>query len=63
MNTNIYLAQLLAKERQHDITTAAEERRRLREALPAREPLTARIHHLLHHDGGRSMTGPTCETA
>ena len=43
MNTNIALAQQLAKERQHEIRQYAELRRRVRESFPAREPWWRRL--------------------
>ena len=62
MTTNIYLARLLAGERERDIREYAETRRRLHESLPARERGGSWLARLFHRKDAE-VTGATCVPA
>jgi hypothetical protein len=62
MTTNIYLARLLAEERERDIRQYAEARRRLRESEPPREHSGSWLARLFHR-GHAEVTGATCAPA
>jgi len=62
MTTNIYLARLLAQERERDIKEYAEVRRRLRASRPARERSGSWLARLFHRQRS-DVTGTTCVPA
>jgi hypothetical protein len=59
MTTNIYLARLLAEEREHDFRQYAEARQAHRASLPAREQDGSWLARLFHHHHSDDVTHVT----